>query len=72
VVNFANTVVIMTSNLGSDYLLQAAAVASRPGTPDYNAPLKGGRPELKVGLGWQLGLLLLLSPANPRREWAGS
>jgi ATP-dependent Clp protease ATP-binding subunit ClpB len=36
-VNFANTVIIMTSNLGSEYLLQAAA--SRPGTPDGLGPL---------------------------------
>lgn len=30
-VNFANTVIIMTSNLGSEYLLQAAA--TRPTSP---------------------------------------
>jgi len=30
-VNFANTVIIMTSNLGSEYLLQAAA--TRPASP---------------------------------------
>ena len=35
VVNFANTVIILTSNLGSAYLLEAAAAeSSRPNTPD--------------------------------------
>lgn len=32
--NFANCVIIMTSNLGSEYLLQAAA--SRPTSPGDN------------------------------------
>lgn len=35
-VNFANTVIIMTSNLGSEYLLQAAA--SRPTSPGDSTP----------------------------------
>jgi ATP-dependent Clp protease ATP-binding subunit ClpB len=35
-VNFANTVVIMTSNLGSEFLLQAAL--SRPATPEAGMP----------------------------------
>lgn len=44
-VNFSTTVIIMTSNLGSDYLLQAAASASRPNSPDSN---NFGRTDLKV------------------------
>ncbi|GBG00245.1 chaperone [Raphidocelis subcapitata] len=37
-VNFSNTVIILTSNLGSAYLLEAAAAASsRPNTPEAGA-----------------------------------
>lgn len=32
VINFANTVIILTSNLGSEYLLQAAAAGGRGGS----------------------------------------
>jgi ATP-dependent Clp protease ATP-binding subunit ClpB len=38
-VNFSNTVIILTSNLGSAYLLEAAAAASsRPTTPEAGGP----------------------------------
>jgi ATP-dependent Clp protease ATP-binding subunit ClpB len=38
-VNFANTVIILTSNLGSAYLLEAAAASSsRPVTPEAGRP----------------------------------
>ena len=40
-VNFANTVIILTSNLGSAFLLEAAMGASRPTTPPEAGVLRG-------------------------------